>query len=337
MRNIFHLIFSGFLVLCGLDLAPAFAEGLPTYDDFRRVDRTRRVLGQVQTKELMDISQIDSNLIFEVIQKRTNDVNILWGGAELISTWADKRALYETALQASRTNVQIALRFSCAAARQGESELALKWAKYCEENDNDNVVPWLTEIFVLARKKAKLDDLHPPPVGTLVYHDYTAEATTARVRLLEAIGYSRYSARRLGFKPESDALIITRDLIKPPVAEVTRALLKETATYLQHRRQFLLTEMVGQTIERALYSMRPDAGDSGEVQRRNEEIDKRRDDLKILLGEVDRNVVDQASEKQMVTYFDEVLSLGEEEAMKSLSISVRRATTFPVPEFTPGR
>jgi hypothetical protein len=39
---------------------------------------------------------------------------------------------------------------------------------------------------------------------------------------------------------------------------------------------------------------------------------------------VERNAVDFASEEQMVAYFDAVLAVGEELAMKNLAASVRQ-------------
>ena len=188
-------------------------------------------------------------------------------------------------------------------------------------------MPWLTELWIQGRRKqAQIFDTKPP-VWATSFHDYSIEATEARVLLLEKVGYSAYSARRLGFKPDSDALLIARELARPPMEEATRILLKETADYLQERRQFLLSEMVGESIERTLNTLRPDADSSVTVRVRSEEIEKRRDDLKKLLGEIERDVIDYATEKQMVQYFDDVMALGEEDAMRKLATVVARPTS----------
>jgi hypothetical protein len=89
----------------------------------------------------------------------------------------------------------------------------------------------------------------------------------------------------------------------------------------------LLSEFVGQTIERALMGLRPDADTSVEVQFRSIELDKRREELKSLLTDVERNTIDFATEAQMVRYFDDLLDKSEEEAMKRLAETVRQ----PIP------
>ena len=52
---------------------------------------------------------------------------------------------------------------------------------------------------------------------------------------------------------------IAKDLCRPPVSELARPLLKEAAGFLQQRRLFFLTEMVGQTMELSLLALRPDS------------------------------------------------------------------------------
>ena len=100
--------------------------------------------------------------------------------------------------------------------------------------------------------------------------------------------------------------------------------MKEAAQSLQRRPLFLLWEFVGQTIERALMARRPDADTSVEVRYRGAELDNRREELKNLLADVERNTVDFATEAEMVRYFDDVLGIGEEAAMKKLAETVRR-------------
>ena len=83
------------------------------------------------------------------------------------------------------------------------------------------------------------------------------------------------------------------------------------------------SQLVGQTIERALMGLRPDADSSVEVRYRSVELDKRREELKALLADIERNTVDFATEAEMVQYFDNVLNSGEETAMKKLAETVR--------------
>jgi hypothetical protein len=320
------------LVCLGLGAASVFGGGLPTFEDFRRVDRTRRLLGQVQTAELLEVNQIDSKLIWQTAESHSNDARIVWGAAELLVLWSQKQVLFEAALRLSSNSVAVASRYACAAARQGESELALRLTRFCQERDADNTLPWLTELWVLSSLKKPVQLAQPPIVWPTIFQDFSAEASDARVRLLEKAGYSPYSARRLGFKPDSDGLMILRELCRPPIAEAAKPLLKEAASYLQQRRQFFLSEMVGQTVERTLLIAREDAERSVAVRVRTNEIEERREAMKQMLAEMERDVVDYATEKQMVQYFDDVLTLGEEDAMRGLAAVVRR----PAPQAEPG-
>ena len=71
------------------------AEDLPTFEDFRRVDRQRRMTGQFQTAELLKITQIDPGLLQKTAQQATNEYQIVWGAAELSGNWQIKRNLFE--------------------------------------------------------------------------------------------------------------------------------------------------------------------------------------------------------------------------------------------------
>jgi hypothetical protein len=136
-------------------------------------------------------------------------------------------------------------------------------------------------------------------------------------------GYSRYSARRLGFMPEAVAVGMARDFARPPVDTNVAPVLLLIAKSMQESGTFLLTELVGQTLENAVLASRPDAATSPEVAYRTMEIDKRRAELKTLLADVERNVVEVATEPEMVQYFDNVLTIGEETAVKRLTEVVR--------------
>jgi hypothetical protein len=300
-----------------------FAE-LPTFDDFRRVDRARRVMGQMQTAELLEVNQISSVLLARTATQYSNDVRVVWGAAELMVLWSNKQPLYETALRLSSNSVPIAVRYACAAARQGDYETGLRLARYVQTKDTDNLLAWLIEIWIRQAQKDPQPPATEPTYWASSFRDYTVEATQARVRLLEKAGYSAYSARRLGFRADSDALLILKEVAAPPIPDYRRKLLKESGIALQHSRQFLLHELVGQTVERTIAVLRPDAATSPEVRVRTAEIEKRRDELKELLATLERDVIDYATEKQMINYFDDVLALGEEEAMKKLAALVRR-------------
>lgn len=305
-------------------MASAWADGLPTFEDFRRVDRTRRLMGQLQTAELLKVTEIDAKLIERTAQAFSNDARVAWGAAELLLGWSQRQPYYEAALRMTSNSAPVTVRYACAAARQGEYDLALRLARAAQLSDDDNTVPWLVESYVKRMRKQSFAFAQEPANWTAVFRDYASDSSTARIRLLEKAGYSAYAARRLGFKPDSEALAIAKELCRSPVDEQAKPLLKESAGFLQQRRLFFLTEMVGQSVELALLALRPDADRSVEVRMRNDEIGKRREELKNLLKVMERDTIDYATEKQMVQYFDEVLSLGEEDAMRNLAASVRR-------------
>ena len=306
---------------------PVFAEPLPTFADFRRMDQTRRLTGQLQTAELLKITRLDPELITGVVRRNTNDAQLAWGAAELLTEWPVRRALFETTLAAMSNRVPVALRYAGAAARQGEYDNALKWARFCQAQDGDNTVPWLVELWILAQRKLGQHLEQNPPVWTTNFRDYTADACRARIRVLELAGYSAYSARRLGFKPDSDALFIAQNICHPPFDEATKRLLRSSGESLQQQRQFLLGELIGQTLERTMLALVPDADRNGEVRARLETLGTRRERLRQRLADIERNTVDYATEAQMTQYFDDVLASGEEAAMQKLIGSVKS----PVP------
>ena len=306
---------------------PVFAEPLPTFADFRRMDQTRRLTGQLQTAELLKITRLDPELITGVVRRNTNDAQLAWGAAELLTEWPVRRALFETTLAAMSNRVPVALRYAGAAARQGEYDNALKWARFCQAQDGDNTVPWLVELWILAQRKLGQLLEQNPPVWTTNFRDYTADACRARIRVLELAGYSAYSARRLGFKPDSDALFIAQNICHPPFDEATKRLLRSSGESLQQQRQFLLGELIGQTLERTMLALVPDADRNGEVRARLETLGTRRERLRQRLADIERNTVDYATEAQMTQYFDDVLASGEEAAMQKLIGSVKS----PVP------
>ena len=318
MRQFFSIISSGLLLLGVAQAGP-----LPTFVDFRQVDRTRRLTGQLQTAELLRITRIDPALIVATVQRGTNDAHLVWGAAELLSEWPQRRALFAGALATTGTNKLIALRFACAAAQQRDYDLALQWARYCKEKDADNLVPWLVESWVLIERKQRQQLPASLPVWVTHYRDYTVEACQVRIWLLERAGYSAYAARRLGFKPDSDALLVAHDLCRPPIDELVRALLKQTGDSLQQRRQFLVNELVGQTLERTLFALQTDFDLQTVIQSRKEAIAVRREQVKQQLADMEHNVIEVATESQMVQYYDNVLALGEEEAMHKLTSIVR--------------
>ena len=323
MRNPIFTLAAGLLSAGFCWLTAATAGPLPTFDSFRQIDRTRRLTGQLQTAELLKATRLDPELINGVVRQGTNDAHLAWGAAELLADWSQRRIQFESALATTGTNKLIALRFACAAARQREYDLALQWARYCKDKDPDNLVPWVVESWVLIERKQRSQLPQTLPVWVTHYRDYTVDVCEMRFMVLERAGYSPYVARRLGFKPDSDALLMASELGRPPVEEMLRLLLKQTADSLQLRRQFLVNELVGQTLERTLYALHTDLEMQTVVQSRKEAIAVRREELKGLLVDMERNIVEAASESQLVQYYDNILAFGEEEAMHKLMATVR--------------
>ncbi len=318
------------LVAAGITLTSrARADSLPTFEDFRRVDRTRRMTGQMQSEELLKVTRIDPALIARTVRAHENDPQMLWAAGELFTDWANKREMYREALIAGGTNTAVALRFACVAIQHTEFELASFWLDDCEVHDSDNTAPWLAEIWMQRHQQRSIKPSHEPSGRTTAFRDYSVEAIRARIRFLEAAGYSAYSARRLGFSPESPVLDMARELAKPPTPVEALPLLKSAAKSMQTRAPFLLDEFVGQSIEGALLMSQKDAATSETVRFRFVEMEGRRKSLQDMLGEVDRGTVDFATEPEMVQYFDNVLSEGEEAAMKDLSTAVRHVSPSP--------
>src|SRR5436309_12719749 len=110
-----------------LFLIVVLAASLPTFEDFRRIDRTRRMTGQLQTAELLNVSRIDADLIVRTAQRNAGDARQLWGAAELLVDWPSKRALFEAALLVGGTNAAVATRLACVAAKHGDANVALQW------------------------------------------------------------------------------------------------------------------------------------------------------------------------------------------------------------------
>jgi hypothetical protein len=59
------------------------------------------------------------------------------------------------------------------------------------------------------------------------------------------------------------------------------------------------------------------------------ELESRRDQIKSLVSTVGARVVDMATEAEMIEYFDNVLGLGEELAMKRLAEAVQGGHSSP--------
>jgi hypothetical protein len=287
---------------------------LPGFTDFQRIDRARRQTGERVTDDLLRVSTVDPALILKTVEGRPE---LCWGAAELLKDWTARRAMYERALAATGTNAGIAVRFACAAAKHGD-DVALVWLREAQKRDNDNTAPWVAELWWLRQHEQPMMLPNAPAAWTANFRDYSVEASRARIRLLEAAGYSPYAARRLGVSADSPALAMARDLVRPPVNEATLSLLAQTARALQQEQQFLLDELIGQTMERSLLLMRHDPA----FESRSAVLDKRREELRKLVADVERNTVDLATEVQMIEYYDNELDKGEEVAMKNLSETV---------------
>jgi hypothetical protein len=316
------------IAVCLLSVA-ASEQHLPTYDDFRQVDRTRRMTGQLQTAELLKLTQIDRTLIERVAQAGTNDYQLIWGVAELIGDWQTKHALFESALVASGTNIEIALRYACEAAVNHEPATALPLLHAVEKEDTANIVPWFVELNLLLAQNKGVADLKTVPSWAIRYRDYAAEAARARIHTLEAAGYSPYSARRLGFMPDTPVLAMARDCADRRIDKATVPLLLTVAHAMQDRPIYLVTELVGQSLERAAIQVGVEGQTDAEVSLRTVELERRRDEIKGLLSAVGGNIADVATESEMVEYFDNVLSLGEQLAMRHLAEAVQSGHPSP--------
>jgi hypothetical protein len=306
---------SGFAVFTPAGLAQ---QPLPTYADFRRIDRERRLNGQLQTEELLKVTQIDRRLLQQTALRATNDFQVIWGGAELITSWPIKRQFFEAALEASGTNMMVALRYACAAAQQKDEDIAFPLLHLVEKSDDGNVVPWLVDLRLLEWDSKEFADLKWPASRAIHYRDYAVDAARARIRMLEAAGYSPYSARRLGFAPDTPVLVIARDLIEPPIDKATAPFLLSVARAMQDKPMYLLTELVGETLERAVTATGVGGKTGAEANARAIALDRRREEIKALVASVERDTADVATEAEMVRYFDDVLNLGEDVAMRRL-------------------
>lgn len=300
---------------------------LPGFEDFRRIDRMRRLTGQLHTAELLAVTQIDAQRLMTTARRVPDDWQALWGAAELLVEWPNKQIFFEAALAASRTNQSVAMRYALFAAANRDIETARQWLTFVRQRESDNIVPWLIELWLLTRatpgqsppddQLAKLQ----PALWTTIFRDQAQAAARARVRLLELTGYSPYAARRLGFMPETPAVQFARDLsLNVPKHPAARNVLEKTARALQSGAPYLLYEFVGQTLEVALAT---DATTAAETRFRAAELDNRRDELKQLLATVEQTVLDIATEAEMVRYFDHVLTFGEENALRRILSELR--------------
>ena len=296
-----------------LFLTIVLAATLPGFADFQRIDRVRRQTGERMTDDLLRVVTVDPVLILKTTEDQPE---LSWGAAELLKDWPQRRAMYERALTASSTNAGILVRFACAAAKQGD-EAALLLLHEAQKRDNDNIAPWVAELWWLRQHDQPMLLPNAPAVWTANFRDYSVEASRARIRLLEAAGYSPYTARRLGISADSPVLAMARDLVRPPVSEAAGPLLMQTARALQQQ-PFLLDELIGQTMERSLLMVRHDQT----FESRSATLDKRREALSKLVADIERNVIDFATEEQMVEYYDTELDKGEEAAMKKLAQAV---------------
>lgn len=325
MLLVVGVLSSGFSVLTP---AGSAQQPLPTYEDFRRVDQARRLSGLLQTEDLSKVLQIDRLLLQRTAMRATNDFQVVWGAAELVASWPIKRKLFDTALEASGTNVMVALRYACAAAEQKDEDLAYPLLHLVEKRDEGNAVPWLVELRLLEWDSKEFADLKLPTSWTIHYRDYAVEAARARIRTLEAAGYSPYSARRLGFAPDTPVLGIARNLIEPPIDTAAGPFLLSVARAMQDRPMYLLTELVGETLEHAVMATGVGGQTGAEANARAIALDRRREEIKALVSSVDRDTADVATEAEMVRYFDDVLNLGEDVAMRRL---VGKVQGHPLP------
>ncbi|HTS19805.1 MAG TPA: hypothetical protein VMP11_19670 [Verrucomicrobiae bacterium] len=324
-------------VVVALFMCPiASAQQLPTFEDFRRVDQMRRTTGQLETADLLKLTRIDRLTIDRLAQQGTNDYQLIWGAAELISDWPTKHALFQSALAASRTNLEIELRYACAAAAHNDFATALPLLHAVEKGDSANIVPWFVEFTILKSQNHGLTGWKMAPSWAIRYHDYSSSAARARIHALEAAGYSPYSARRIGFMPDTPVLVMVRNCVEERIEKTAAPLLSRVANAMQDRPTYLVTELVGQSLERALIQASEDeqtdsthSGTGADESFRLVQLERRRDEIKSLLSSVSANIVDLATEAEMIEYFNNVLALGEELAMKRLADTVQGGHLSP--------
>ena len=290
-----------------LGLIVVLAAGLPTFEDFREADKERRESGQFQTARAGELTRMDAGSIEALAAKRRSDALTQWGAAELLTNWAKRKAHYEAALHAGDTNLVVALRYGCAAAQNGD-EAAGRWLRYCAQRDPSNAVPWIAEAW-LQWKGGKPVTTVTLPATAIQFRDGGVEAGLARIRLLEALGYSPYSARRIGYLSDGAALGMIRDL------GATRWVgLRDVALAMQQGARFIVTELVGQSVES--HWLREE--DSAAAKDRRAAVQARRDELQRLVAEVGATTVLTAREHELVEYFDRLLTDGETAALNWL-------------------
>jgi hypothetical protein len=280
------------------------AAGLPTYEDFRQADRDRRESGQFQTAKADELTRVDPANLEALAKKHTNDVLIQWGAAELLTNWAQRKPLFEAALTASGTNLALALRYGCVAAKQGD-DVAGRWLRYCQQRDPSNAVPWIAVAWTQLQAGKPAADLSLPATATQ-FRDGGSDAGRARIHALEALGYSAYSARRIGYSAEMPALTMLRDVsVRRPTG------VREVATAMQRGATFIITELVGQSVE-TRWLKEEDATTAAE---RLAALQARREELQRLVAQVGAESVHTAREREMVEYFNRMLTDGEEAAL----------------------
>jgi hypothetical protein len=267
--------------------------------------------------------RIDTNKVARLAAQNPINPEILLGAAELDGDWP-------AALATGRTGMVVTLRFACASAVKRDYETALHWFRYCQTNDTGNVIPWLGELWVL-RQQDRLPESFRTPENAKDYRDYSVPAAHARVRVLGALGYSPYAARRIGLMQNTFVESMAQDLSRDSkVQELAAPFLLNAARAMQRRPTFLLTELVGQSLERAVLAAKPGSNEE-ESDKHFAEIDARREELKQLVGATERRTADFATESDMARYFDDVLGFGEESAMKRLQLSIRGAPSEQTP------
>lgn len=295
-----------------LALAIVLAAALPAFEDFREADRARRESRQWQSEMAGRLMQIDPSRVLDAAKKHRADWELQWGAAELLTDWKQKRPKFEAALAASGTNTAVALRFACAAAMEHQDKLALQWLDYCQRHDKTNSVAWLAELWVL-RAQGEADRFEPTGAGP-VFRDCSSSAARARIRMLETVGYSKYAARRIGFLPKLHAVQMAQDLRRGKHDGYVQQFLLDTAKAMQADPTFLVTELAGQSLESAMWDKQKD---SPAKLARLDDLGARRMALGDLIKEMELRI-DTATEQRMVRYFDDLLLVGEIEAMRRL-------------------
>jgi hypothetical protein len=317
-----------FPLLVGLGLAfltPLHAQNrLPTYADFQKADAERRKTGTLVSADLLRLTRVDTALLTEAVQKSPDDADVLWSAASLTNDSAKKREWYSRAAKLRKHQAAISLRWGAellAGRQRADAAEGVALVQVAAANDPNNLAPLAVQIWYFAQQNDtnKVEEVARLAEAADKFESYNILAAQVRVQLLEKLGYSPYAARRIGLMPDLPVETLTRDLTQNEVISLTirrmdsyhreliRKILDKTSVQMQ-RAPLLVTRLVGLTVANAL------TGQEAHLYK----IEEARSDIFALIQAVEQKAIPFATEPMMVKYYNDVLLLGEETAMKNL-------------------